>query len=143
MCGEDWKEHIGKTLVPMFKEWMPVGEFDAPRKNEQGIENFWRHTNKSTLTFMCYTQDDKLFESSKIQGGLTDEPLAQPKHEALKRGLFFDRGKLGMIATPLTEAWLLDDIILKNDPEIGVMTGLTIYDNPDKFNNESLSLIFR
>lgn len=140
MCGEDWKEHIGKTLVPEFKNWAALGEFTAPRKNEQGIENFWVHKNKSTLTFMCYTQDDKVFESSKIQGALLDEPPPQAKFEALKRGLFYDRGKIVITATPLSEAWLLDELVLKIDPEIGVMKGLTILDNPDKYNNEKSAL---
>lgn len=141
MCGEDWKEHIGKTLVPEFKKWAPMGEFSAPRKNEQGIENFWVHKNKSSLTFMCYTQDDKVFESSKIQGALLDEPPPQGKFEALKRGLYYDRGKLVITATPLSEAWLLDELVLKTDPEIGVMQGLTILDNPDKYNNEKSALM--
>ena len=140
MCGEDWKEHIGKTLVPEFKNWANMGEFSAPRKNEQGIENFWVHKNKSTLTFMCYTQDDKVFESSKIQGALLDEPPPQGKFEALKRGLFYDRGKIVITATPLSEAWLLDELVLKVDPEIGVMKGLTILDNPDKYENEKSAL---
>lgn len=140
ICGEDWKEHIGKTLVPEFKNWAALGEFSAPRKNEQGIENFWIHKNKSTLTYMCYTQDDKVFESFRIQGVLLDEPPPQGKFEALKRGLFYDRGKIVITATPLSEAWLLDELVLKIDPEIGVMKGLTILDNPDKYENEKSAL---
>ena len=141
MCGEDWKEHIAKTLVPEFKNWAPMAEFKAPRKNEQGIENYWIHSNRSTLTFMCYTQDAKVFESSKIQGALLDEPPPQDKFEGLKRGLYYDRGKMVITATPLSEAWLLDDLVLKHDPEIGVMKGLTILDNPDKANNERKALL--
>ena len=140
MCGEDWKEHIGKTLVPEFKNWANMSEFNAPRKNEQGIENFWVNKNKSTLTFMCYTQDDKVFESSKIQGALEDEPPPQSKREALKRGLFYDRGKEVITATPLSEPHLLDELVLKIDPEVGVMKGLTIYDNPEKYENEKSAL---
>ena len=140
MCGEDWKEHIGKTLVPILKEWMPVDEFKAPRKNEVGIENYWVHENKSTLTFMCYTQDVKVFESSKFQGLLEDEPPPKEKREGLKRGLFIDRGKEVITATPLSEAYLLDELIYKQDPEIGVMQGLTILDNPDKYSNEKAAL---
>lgn len=141
MCGEDWKEHIGKTLVPTFKNWASMGEFSAPRKNEQGIENFWIHKNKSTFTLMCYTQDGKVFESSKIQGSLEDEPPPQDKREALKRGLFYDRGKEVITATPLTEPYLLDELVLKIDPEVGVMKGLTIYDNPEKYENERTALL--
>jgi hypothetical protein len=89
---------------------------------------------------MCYTQDAKVFESSKIQGALLDEPPPQDKFEALKRGLYYDRGKLVITATPLSEAWLLDELVLKHDPEIGVMKGLTILDNPDKYNNEKSAL---
>ena len=142
MCGEDWKEHIGKTLVPEFKKWACLGDFKAPRKNEQGIENFWVEKNiKSTLTFMCYTQDDKVFESSKIDGALLDEPPPQGKYEALKRGLYYTKGKTVITATPLSEPWLLDKFVLTKDPLVGVMSDLTILDNPDKYNAEKSTLL--
>lgn len=141
VCGEDWKEHIGKTLIPEFKKWAPANEFICDRKNEQGIEAHWKHIpTGSTITFMCYTQDDKLFESSKIQGALMDEPPPKSKREGLKRGLFFDRGKEVITATPLSEVWLLDELILKKDLEVGVMEGLTILDNPIKYENEVRAL---
>lgn len=141
MCGEDWGEHIDETLIPLLKEYMPVGKFKCGRKNQAGIESEWTGENGSTLNFMCYTQDIKIFESSKKHGKWFDEPPPQDKREALARSTFVTRGKEGLSATPIREAWMMDELILRNDPEIGVITGLTILDNEDKYNNEKRALM--
>ena len=140
LVGEDWKKHIGGTIIPIMKEWTPAGKLSCTRKNELGIESDWKHVNGSTLTLMCKTQDMRLFESSRFQGLLQDEPPDRERREALHRGLFYDRGKELTMATPIREAWMLDEIILKTDLEVGVLSGYTILDNPDKYEAERHAL---
>ena len=77
LTGEDWKLHIGRTLVPELKKWAPDGWYTT-KKNEQGTEYFWEWKNKSTLTIMSYSQEDDLFESFRAQGLLMDEPPPKP-----------------------------------------------------------------
>jgi hypothetical protein len=133
VTGEDWKSHIGKTLVPEFKKWAPQG-FYTTKKNEQGVEYYWEWHNGSTMTFMSYSQDDDLFESFRIQGAIMDEPPPEAKYKAMSRGLLLDRGKTLLSLTPLKEAWILDDIVLSGRKDIGIIKDLCITDNPDLYN---------
>jgi hypothetical protein len=135
ITGEDWKTHIGQTLVPELKKWAPQGWFNT-KKNEQGVEYIWDWMNKSVMMIMSYSQDDALFESFRAQGAIEDEPPPKSKHTALSRGLLLDNGKTLMSLTPLKEAWILDDIVLSGRRDIGVIKDLMITDNPDLYNSD-------
>ncbi|MCE5226671.1 MAG: hypothetical protein LLG05_12540 [Porphyromonadaceae bacterium] len=135
LTGEDWKSHIGRSLVPEFKKWLPNGWYQT-KKNEQGVEYFFEMFNKSTVTVMSYSQDDALFESFRIQGVLMDEPPPKSKYTAMSRGLLLDNGKTLLSLTPLKEAWILDDIVLSGRKDIGVVDNLSIIDNPDLYNSD-------
>lgn len=130
ITGEDWKLHLGKTIVPELKKWAPQG-FYQTHKNEQGVDFFWEWENKSTFTLMSYTQDVDLFESFRAQAAWEDEPPPKDRHTALSRGLLLDNGKTLMTLTPLKEPWVLDDIVLSGRKDIGIVDGLMITDNPD------------
>jgi hypothetical protein len=130
VCGEDWKMHLGKTIVPELKKWLPVGEYTT-KKNELGIEYLWKIKNKSVLTLMCYTQDDALFESFRAQGVWLDEPPPESKFHAMSRGLLLDCGKFLFTMTPLKEPWILDEFILSGRKDVGVADNLIITANED------------
>lgn len=137
LTGEDWKLHLGRTLVPEIKKWAPEGWYKT-KKNEQGIEYLWefcdengKWKNPSTLTLMSYSQDDDLFESFRAQGAIMDEPPPKSKYKAMSRGLLLDNGKTILSLTPIKEAWILDDIVLSGRKDIGIVDGLKITDNPD------------
>lgn len=130
LTGEDWKSHIGRSLVPELKKWMPQGWCNTKR-NEQGVEYQWDMYNGSTLTLMSYSQDDDLFESFRVQGVVMDEPPPKSKYSAMSRGLLLDCGKTLLSLTPLKEAWILDEIVLSGRRDIGVVDNLKITDNPD------------
>ena len=135
LTGEDWKSHIGRSLVPEFKKWLPEGWYTT-KKNEQGVEYIFEMFNKSTVTVMSYSQDDSLFESFRIQGVLMDEPPPKSKYTAMSRGLLLDNGKTLLSLTPLKEPWILDDIVLSGRRDIGVVDNLSIVDNPDLYNSD-------
>ena len=130
ITGEDWKAHLGRTIVTELKKWSPEGWYTT-KKNEQGVEYLWEWYNKSKFILMCYTQDDDLFESFRAQGAWEDEPPPKSKHVALSRGLLLDNGKTMMSLTPIKEAWILDDIVLSGRRDVGVVQNLMITDNPD------------
>jgi len=134
IVGEDWKLHLGKTIVRELQKWLP--QIYETRKNEQGVEYFWKFPNGSTLTLMCYNQEDSLFESFRAQGCLMDEPPPKSKYGAISRGLFLDAGKVVMTMTPLKEAWILDDLVLSGRPDVGVVDGLDITSNEDLYREE-------
>ena len=142
MTGEDWKLHIGRVLVPELKKWLPKNWYRT-KKNEQGVEYFWEFCDKnggwehpSTLTIMSYSQDDALFESFRAQGVGMDEPPPKSKYKAMSRGLLLDCGKTVLSLTPIKEAWILDDIVLSDRKDIGVVENLMITDNPDLLNSD-------
>lgn len=135
IVGEDWKLHIGETIVPELKKWAPEGEYDT-KKNEQGVEYIWHWKNGSQFVIMCYTQDDRQFESFRCQGAWMDEPPPKPKYDGLSRGLLLDHGKKLLTLTPLREAWILDDLILSKRSDIGVVDGLCITENEQLFQED-------
>lgn len=139
LTGEDWKIHIGRTLVPEIKKWIPKGWYTT-KKNEQGTEYFWKFNNKSTLTIMSYSQDDDLFESFRAQGVMMDEPPPRSKYTAMSRGLLLDRGKTVLSLTPIKEAWILDEIVLSGRKDVGIVDGLKITDNPDLYKSDCATL---
>jgi hypothetical protein len=146
LTGEDWKLHIGRTLVPEMKKWAPAGWYRT-KKNEQGVEYLWEFCDKdgcwdnpSVVTIMSYSQDDALFESFRAQGAIFDEPPPRSKYKALSRGLLLDNGKTLLSLTPIKEAWILDDIVLSGRRDVGIVKDLCITDNPDLVAADSLIL---
>jgi len=133
IAGEDWKTHIGGTIVPELKKWAPQGFYET-RKNEQGVEFEWTWYNGSKFYLMSYTQDASLFESFYKHVAWEDEPPPKDKHNALSRALLLDQGKTLMTLTPLKEPWVLDDIVLAGRKDIGIVKDLMITDNPDLYN---------
>ena len=135
LTGEDWKTHIGGTLVPELKKWAPVSWYKT-KSNEQGVEYHWEWVNGSVLDIMCYSQADDLFESFRVQGVVMDEPPPKSKFTAMSRGLLLDGGKILMSLTPLKEAWILDEIVLSGRKDVEIIDGLKITDNPDLYNSD-------
>ncbi|MCK5132399.1 MAG: ATP-binding protein [Candidatus Sabulitectum sp.] len=132
ITGEDWKLHIGETLIPELKKWAPAGEYTT-KKNEQGVEYIWNWKNGNQFVIMCYTQDDKLFESFRCQGAWFDEPPPKTKYDGISRGLLLDRGKKLLTMTPLAQPWVLDDLVLSNRKDIFVLDRLLITENEDLY----------
>ena len=135
VTGEDWKMHIGLTLVRELRKWMPFDWYRL-KKNELGVPYKWTFFNGSTITIMCYTQDDDLFESFRAQGIWMDEPPPKSKYDAMSRGLLLDRGKILMTLTPLKEAWILDEIVLSGRNDIGIVDQLLITANEDLYKSD-------
>lgn len=130
ISGEDWEEHIEKTLIPTLKEFAPAEEYKL-LKNNQGAEAHWVWKNESEFILQTHRQDVALWESSNNDGWWPDEPPPKDKYDSMTRGLFLRKGKIIMPTTPLKEAWILDDLVLSNRKEIGIIEDLSILDNDD------------
>lgn len=129
VTGEDWNHHLGQVVVPEIKKWFPVDEFET-KKNTSGVEYYWLHKgNGSTMELMTHDQDIKLFESWRGHGWCADEPPKYDIFKAMSRGLAENRGKMFFASTPLKEAWMLDELILKNRSDVGVIKDLALLDN--------------
>lgn len=148
LTGEDWDSHFGTSLVPEMQKWMamPMNAREdwietgkdispwlkhAPKKTKD-VPRMFEFRNGSILDLMTYKQDIKLFESWKGDGWIADEPPPENIFESTSaRGLFLSQGKVLMAITPLSNPWILDQLILTNRMDVGVMDGLTILDNED------------
>lgn len=129
LTGEDWNHHLGQTVVPELKKWLPMDEFTT-KKNTNGVEYFWMHKpTGSTLELLTHAMEDSLYESWFGHFWIPDEPPPEKKFNAMSRGLFGNRGKILIPTTPLKEAWMLDKLILTNRTDVGVVDDLCCLDN--------------
>ena len=82
----DWEHHAAEVVVPALKEWLPVGSYET-KKNNTGVDAFWKFRNGSTIELMTHVQDTKQHEGWKGNLVWADEPLPRDKYIANKRGL--------------------------------------------------------
>lgn len=137
LTGEDWNHHLGQVVVPEMEKWFPMDDWDTV-KNTARVKYFWTHKKTgSTIELMTHDQDLKLFESWRGHGWAADEPPKYGIFKAMSRGLAENRGKMLFLTTPLREAWMLDELVLKNRSDVGVMTDLTLFDNEVSYNNDN------
>lgn len=137
LTGNDWTHHLGQTVVREFKKWFPLEEFET-KNNTQGVTWFWKHKpTGSTLELMTHDQNIQLFESWRGHFGAADEPPSKEIYEAFTgRALTDLGGKYFIFATPLTQAWMLDELVLKNDSSVGIMKDLCCLDNEVSYDHD-------
>lgn len=157
LTGEDWDSHFGTSLVPEMNKWMvmpintnpediELGKSVSPwlkssPKKTKDVPRLFEFKNGSILDLMTYKQDIKLFESWKGDGWIADEPPTQEIFESTSaRGLFLSQGKVLMAITPLSNPWILDELVLSGRKDVGVMDGLTILDNEDVVHDDTAVL---
>lgn len=90
-----------------------------------------RHTSGSIseITIMTYEQDDEAFEGWTGDWAWFDEPPPREKFVATQRGLIARKGRCWLTLTPISQPWLYDDFVIKDDPTVLYMT-VDIADNP-------------
>lgn len=136
LTGDDWNHHLGQVVVPEMKKWFSMEDW-ITKKNTSGVDYFWTHKpTGSTIECMTHDQDLKLFEAWRGHGWGADEPSKFGIFKAMSRGLAENRGKMFFPSTPLSQAWMLDELILKNRSDVGVVKDLTLFDNEISFLND-------
>jgi len=129
LTGEDWNHHLGQVVVRELKKWLPLQDF-VIKKNSAGVEWLWEDMKSgSTLELMTHGMDYALFESWRGHGWIADEPPPFGLFKAMGRGLFGNKGKMVFPTTPLSQAWILDELVLKNRTDTAVLQDLCILDN--------------
>lgn len=126
----DWEHHAKEVIVPALKEWLPKNSYTT-KKNNVGVEVFWTFPETgTTIELLTYIQDTKTQEGWKGHLIWADEPLPRDKYIANLRGLLDYDGVFLMTMTAVYESWILDDIVLKNDPTVGVVADIPMTANP-------------
>ncbi len=137
LTGEDWDHHLGQTVINELKTWFPMENYDTKR-NTSGVEYFWTHKgNGSTLEMMTHKQDLRLFEGWRGDVWAADEPPPYAVFTAMMRGLAERKGKTIFFTTPLSQAWMLDELIRSNRSDVAVAKDLLLYDNEISYKNDN------
>jgi len=116
IIGQDWEKHIQTVLVPALKEWWPKKRPVFTKKNNMGVEAFWRdEITKSTLEIMSDRQAVDLHEGWEGDFIGYDEPPHREIYIANARGLVDRLGRELLCMTLLKEAWVDYEIIKRLD----------------------------
>ena len=126
--GEDFTNHVGKVLVEKLREWLPENEVVEVKKNQQGVQTFWKLKNGSTIEFLSYEMDSAKLEGWVGHVAYFDEPPPRSHYIATQRGLVRNMGYCWLTLTPLKEPWLYDELWLKRGERIGGIS-VNIRDN--------------
>jgi len=137
LTGNDWSHHLGQTVVREIKKWFPMDDFHT-KNNTQGVTWFYTHKpTGSTLELMTHDQKIGLYESWRGHFWLPDEPPPQNIFEAFAgRALTELDGKVFIPTTPLSQAWMLDELVLKNDSDVAVIKDLCCLDNEITYDHD-------
>lgn len=125
----DYAKGVGEVLLPMLKELVPGNEISRILRTNQGIPTKIFFKNGSTLDILTKEQDTMVFEGWHGHFVHFDEPPPRDKYIACMRGLVDYAGRAWFTLTPLTEAWIFDELYDSNDPDIFVVT-VDMADNP-------------
>ncbi len=132
LTGQDWNSQLGGVVVAGIKEWFPLADFDIQKKGRT-VECFFTHKNGSTLELMAHTQEVETYEGWRGDGWAADEPPPYNIYKPMARGLAERHGKVLLFTTPLSQAWMLDELVRGGRTGVEVLKDLTLYDNEGSF----------
>lgn len=126
----DLGKGIGEDIEGLhMARWIPDSEVMYRKRYSSGQISKIGFKNKSTIDFLSYEQEDKIWEGWQGDWVALNEPPPREKYIACLRGLVKTNGQISMAATLLTEPWIYDEIYLKaGSVDIDVFN-FDIYDN--------------
>lgn len=128
----DYKKGAGEVLVPKINQWFEETDILKIEKSVGNVSKYYiRHISGGVSTFdvMTHEQDTMQFEGWSGHWVWFDEPPPRDKYIACLRGTVDFNGRIFITATPITEPWLYDEIVL-NTARDAWHIAVSIYDNP-------------
>lgn len=128
----DYKKGAGEVLVPKLEQWFDPEDIIKIEKSMGNISKVYvRHISGGTSTFdvMTHEQDSMQFEGWSGHWVWFDEPPPREKYVSCLRGTVDYDGRIFITATPITEPWLYDEIVLNTERNAWHIA-VSIYDNP-------------
>ena len=120
IIGTDLEKGIEEDIWGIYKQLMPGLELSSePRKHSGGQVKKVNYKNGSGVEFMSYEQgvgNSQVFEGGEGDWVLFNEPPPREIYTACTRWLMKRNGIIMIAATPLQEAWLYDELFLKQGP---------------------------
>ena len=112
IIGQSWESQIKAVLIPKIKEWWPKNRPVDTRKNNQGVEYWWKDlATGSTLEIMSNSQASDVMEGEDLDLAGYDEPPERDNRIACARGLIDRGGRELFSATLIKQAWIHKDVI--------------------------------
>lgn len=109
----DSYQQVMENIKLKFEQWLPLEALD-PKKpfetNQMGMLTGIRFANRSYIKIGSYDQDCRKSEGSDWDAIYFDEPPSRDVYVANLRGLADRNGIMSITATPLSEAWMFDDL---------------------------------
>jgi phage terminase large subunit-like protein len=130
IVAKDFMKGVGEVIVPFMEEWLDASLIKRKIRNPMGIPIKWEFKNGSVFDILTHEQDVEQFEGWKGHIAWFDEPPPRDRYIATLRGLVDYKGRSWLTLTPLTQAWIYDDIYTKNQPERIFVVTTDIRDNP-------------
>jgi hypothetical protein len=125
VVANDIKKGLGEVVCELYRRYLPMSEVLKIKSYPGGEMSKIFYRNGSTVDFLTYEQDDKVFEGWTGDWVQWDEPMPRSKYIASLRGLIRRKGFTWMAMTPLDEPWIYDEIYTQAGPGS---------DRPDVFN---------
>lgn len=110
-AGSSFQTITQVTILPKLKKYLADGMIERSRRSG-GFETTFHFTTGAMLRLMSYEQRPKDFEGGNWDGAWFDEPPPKEVFYAVRRGQMATSGWALITATPLTEPWMLDDLII-------------------------------
>jgi phage terminase large subunit-like protein len=123
VIAADLDKGIEEVIHTKYKKLMPPSEIRKISKYSGGQLKKIYLKNGSTIEFLSYEQDVKVFEGWTGNWVQFDEPPPRSIFVATMRGLMRYAGIAWLALTPLSEPWIYDDLYLpgmKNDEKINI-----------------------
>ncbi len=133
--GQGWESHIKTVVIPALKFWWPKNRPLDTKKNNQGVEAFWKDlATRSTLEIMSTSQLTDVFEGWDGDLVIYDEPPPRDIRVACARGLVVRKGRELFTATLIKESWIHREVMKARlpdgTPDMSILNVIgTIYDN--------------
>lgn len=125
----DFAKGFGETLKPKLDKWLPQDMIKSTRKGHSGFIEKYELINGSTIDICTHEQENNIFEGWSGHWAWFDEPPPRSKFIATLRGLIDYSGRYWITATPLSEAWVHDELVNRKDGSVSYIE-VDIRDNP-------------
>lgn len=119
---------VMRVVAPKLTELLPK-DYYSIKNTSQGFPTRLRCKDGSTVDILTLEMDDSQYESADWDFAWLDEPQNQRKFYAIQRGLVDRGGRMVLTFTPLTEPWMKDEIVDKEDGKRIAVFTVDIRDN--------------
>ncbi len=130
IVAKDYMKGVGEVIIPFLEEWLDNSLVKRKIRNPMGIPVKWELKNGSVFDILTHEQDVEQFEGWKGHIAWFDEPPPRDRYIATLRGLVDFRGRCWLTMTPLTQAWIYDELYTRNEPTRIYTVTTDIRENP-------------